>query len=78
MPVALFAPSGDPLHSYEQLLQGGVEGLSAGAHVLVEVGVDTAAGALDLVERSRSYGDGSLLEDLAGLPRVLACRKMPR
>ena len=73
--AALFAPRGDPLHSYKALLTGGVDGLRSGATVLLEVGVDSAAGALSLVQRARFYTDGALIPDLAGCPRVLACRR---
>jgi release factor glutamine methyltransferase len=73
--LALVADPLDPLAAYRQLLQGGVDGLRAGALVLLEVGIDTAQPLLALVQGSRSYESTELLPDLAGLPRVLACRR---
>ncbi len=74
-PLALFGPGGDPLGAYRALLMGGVKGLVSGALVLFEVGVDTAEPVLDLVRRSRSYEQGCLMPDLAGLPRMLVARR---
>ena len=73
--AALFTPKGDPLAAYRELLKGGVEGLTGGALVLFEIGVDQGPGLVDMIERSRGYESPELIEDLAGIPRVLCCRR---
>ncbi|MFQ5504978.1 MAG: peptide chain release factor N(5)-glutamine methyltransferase [Planctomycetota bacterium] len=70
--VALFDPEA---RSHVELLRGGVDGLESGALVLLECGADTAGLVLAKVEKSASYVDGELIEDLQGIKRILRCRR---
>jgi len=75
-PEALFAPDGDPDHWVRVLVREGPGLVTPGGTVLVELGADQGARALDL---ARGAGlDGRLHEDLAGIERVLELRATTR
>ncbi|MCA8970878.1 MAG: peptide chain release factor N(5)-glutamine methyltransferase [Planctomycetes bacterium] len=73
--LALFSEPGRPLSSYEALLRGGVAGLRSGGHVLFEAGIDTTQDLARILERSASYDQVDVLEDEAGIPRIVAARR---
>jgi release factor glutamine methyltransferase len=73
--LALFAPEGEPLGSYRAILAGVPGGLSEAGALLVEAGADTAEGVAALFRGSALFGEVSVHDDLAGIPRVVEARR---
>lgn len=70
---ALFSPAGDPDHWVRQLLERGAPCLREGGELLVELGLGQGERVAQL---ARSHGlEAELRDDLAGIPRVLRCRR---
>ena len=72
--LALYAPPDDPDHWVRGLLSGMERALRPGGWLLVELGHLQGARALDLVPEG-SVQRSEVLDDLAGVPRVLAVQR---
>ena len=70
--LALFAPKGDPDHWVRVLLEQGLPLLRPGGLLLVELGLGQAERAAHLARAAGQHHE--LIDDLAGIPRVLAVR----
>jgi len=65
----------DGLDFYRNLIPavGGL--LCAGGYLLLEIGAGQAVSVTDMIQQTRAYSDISVLQDLAGLDRVVSARK---
>jgi release factor glutamine methyltransferase len=71
--LALFGPRGDALGAYRAIAAGVQAALRPDGLLLLEVGVDTAAGVVRLLETA-GLRSVAVVPDLAGLPRVVSAR----
>ncbi|MEZ5965873.1 MAG: peptide chain release factor N(5)-glutamine methyltransferase [Planctomycetota bacterium] len=72
--LALFTAPGDPASAYRQILAGVEAGLTPGAWLLFETGVEAAEPTLALLRAQAFLSEVELDRDLAGLPRYLSAR----
>ncbi|MEM9381716.1 MAG: peptide chain release factor N(5)-glutamine methyltransferase [Planctomycetota bacterium] len=70
--LALYAPPGDPDHWVRSLVERAAETVAPGGLLAVELGHRQAARVLALAQGA---GDARLIDDLAGIPRVLELRR---
>lgn len=67
----------DGLAFYRNLIPSVDSLLSEGGFLLFEVGASQADSVSSMIEGTRSYSDISVLQDLAGVDRVVSARKEP-
>jgi release factor glutamine methyltransferase len=65
----------DGLDFYRNLIPAVDSLLCAGGYLLLEIGAGQAVSVTDMIQQTRAYSDISVLQDLAGLDRVVSARK---
>ena len=66
----------DGLLFYRTLLTSADALLSDGGYLLLEIGAGQAVSVTDMIQQTHCYSDVSVLQDLAGMDRVVSARKL--
>ncbi len=76
-PVNALYGGSDGLAFYRNLIPSVDSLLSDEGYLLFEIGASQAASVSSMIQKTRSYSDISVLQDLAGVDRVVSARKRP-
>ena len=74
-PLTALDGGADGLDFYRRISQDASVNLKKGGFLILEIGSDQADSVSSLLEASEDYEDIEIHKDLAGLDRVVICRK---
>lgn len=74
-PASALRGGGDGLDVFRLIAAGASDFLAQNGFLAVEIGSTQAEAASRIIESTRGYNSPEIIPDLAGLPRVVTCRK---